>query len=267
MRLAARRISPGRAEGMALVSPVPFSFVGGADAATGAVLDPATGFPGERLGGRVLAFPQGKGSTVGSYVLYGLAKRGAAPAALVNEHAEAIAAAGAILGGVPMVDRVDLGALRTGDRVIVDADRSRVELPDVVARPVVSAFLRNRGRFLVLRRSDRVGTFKGRWSAVSGYIEGREGSRERAAQEIREETGLKGARFRRAGEPLYTRHEATAFEVHPFLFDVPSRRVRLDWENLEYRWIRPAELAKLDTVPRLGTVLDRLLRGEYVRKG
>ncbi|HYM40064.1 MAG TPA: NUDIX domain-containing protein [Thermoplasmata archaeon] len=134
-------------------------------------------------------------------------------------------------------------------------------------RPVVSAFLRNRGRFLVVRRSQRVGTFRGRWSAVSGYIEGREDPRARAAQEVREETGLRGARFRRAAEPLYTRHEGTAFQVHPFLFDVPSRRVHLDWENLEYRWIRPGDLANLDTVPRLGDVLDRLLSGEYLRKG
>ncbi len=267
MRLPARRISPGRGEGTALVSVDSFSFVGGADPATGTVLDSATGAAGEALSGRVLAFPRGKGSTVGSYVLYGLARRHLGPAAIVNEHAEAIVAAGAILGGVPMVDGVDLGALRTGDRIIVDADRGRVDVPAVVERPVVSAFLRNRGRFLVLRRSGEVGTFPGRWSAVSGYVEGREDPRRRAAQEIREETGITGARFRRAAEPLYTRHETTAFRVHPFLFDVPSRRVRLDWENSEYRWIRLAELANLDTVPRLDAVLARLLQGKYLRKG
>lgn len=267
MKLPVRKISPGHAEGTALVSPTPFSFVGGADPSTGAILDEAAGARGEPLAGRIFAFPRGKGSTVGSYVLYGLAKRGLGPAALVNERAEAIVAAGAILGGVPMVDGVDLGALLTGDRVIVDADRSRIDLPNVVCKPVVSAFLRNRGRFLVLRRSDRVGSFQGRWSAVSGYIEGHEDPRDRAAQEVREETGLKGARFRRRAEPLFTRLEATSFEVHPFLFDVPSRRVRLDWENLEYRWIRPGDLAHLETVPRLAAVLDRLLQGEYLRKG
>lgn len=261
MRLRARVIAPGNAQGAALVSPAPFSFVGGVDAATGAVTEEATGCVGERLAGRVFAFPRGKGSTVGSYVLYGLAKRGVGPAALVNQSAEAIVATGAILGGVPMVDRLDLGALTTGDRIRVDADRGFVDLPDVVAKPVVSAFLRHRGRFLVLRRSERVGSFQGRWSAVSGYIEGREDPRRRALQEIREETGVTGARFRGAAEPLITRHEKTAFVVHPFLFDVGSRRVRLDWENVEYRWIAPAELGSLETVPRLGDVLDRLLHG------
>lgn len=261
MKLRARVIAPGHAEGTALVSAAPFSFVGGADPGRGQVLDAATGCAGERLAGRVFAFPRGKGSTVGSYVLYGLAKRGLGPAALVNESAEAIVATGAILGGVPMVDRVDLGALVTGDRVRVDADRGTVDLPDVQAKPVVSAFLRNRGRFLVLRRSDRVGSFQGRWSAVSGYIEGREDPRHRARQELREETGLAGARFRKAGEPLITRLANTAFVVHPFLFDVASRRVRLDWENLECRWVSPDELSELETVPRLRDVLERLLNG------
>lgn len=261
MKLRVRLIAPGHAEGTALVSPVPFSFVGGVDSVTGVVTDAGTGCVGQPLNGRVFAFPRGKGSTVGSYVLYGLAKRGVGPAAVLNESAEAIVATGAILGDVPMVDRVDLGALASGDRIRVDADHGIVDLPNVQAKPVVSAFLRNRGRFLILRRSERVGSFQGRWSAVSGYVEGREDPRRRALQEIREETGLKGARFRRAAEPLITRDGSTAFVVHPFLFDVASRRVRLDWENVEYRWIAPAELPKLETVPRLGNVLDRLLHG------
>lgn len=259
MKLKARRISPGRAEGSALVSLGPFSFVGGADPSTGTVLDPSTGCSGERLSGRAFAFPHGKGSTVGSYALYGLAKRGVGPAALINERAETIVAAGAILSGIPMVDRVDLGAFTTGDRVVVDADRGNVELPDVEAKPVVSAFLRNRGRFLVVRRSERVGSFQGRWSAISGYVEGKEAPRRRASQEIREETGIKGAIVRAAGEPVITRHGNTAFVVHPFLFDVPTRKVKLDWENVEYRWITAGELKGLSTVPRLDVVLERIL--------
>ncbi len=262
MKLKVRRISPGRSEGTVLVSPTAFSFVGGADPETGRVLDESTGLSGETLAGRVFAFPHGKGSTVGSYALYGLAKRGVGPAALVNERAEAIVATGAILGGIPMVDHADLGAFATGDRVVVDADRGTVELPAVEAKPVVSAFLRNRGRFLVVRRSDRVGSFQGRWSAVSGYVEGQEDPRTRAAQEIREETGMKGARFRRTAEPVITRHGNTAFIVHPFLFDAPTRRVRLDWENVEYRWITPSDLKGLLTVPRLDLVMERILAAQ-----
>ncbi len=259
MKLTAHAIAPGRAKGMALVSPVPFSFLGGVDPATGSIVDAATGCAGERLAGRVFAFPYGKGSTVGSYTIYGLAKHSIGPSALVNERAEGIVATGAILGGVPMVDRVDLGAFLAGDRVIVDGNRGTVDLPDVEGKPVVSAFLRNRGRYLVVRRSDRVGSFQGRWSAVSGYIEGDESPRARAGQEVREETRMRGIRLRRAAEPLMTRDGPTAFFVHPFLFDAPSRKVTLDWENVEARWITPEELDSLETVPRLKEVLIRLL--------
>ncbi len=260
MRLPARRISPGKMEGIALVSASPFSFVGGVEPASGTVQDDATGCRGERIAGRVFAFPSGKGSTVGSYVIYGLAKHGIGPAALINERAEAIVAVGAILGEIPMVDRVDLGGFLTGDRVIVDADAGTVELPHVTAKPVVSAFLRNRGRYLVVRRSEKVGSFQGRWSAVSGYVEGDEDLRDRALQEIHEETRISQAKFVAQGSPVTTRAGSTAFVVHPFLFDVGTRTVTLDWENVESRWLTPEELDALETVPRLKDVLSSALR-------
>ena len=258
MRLPARRIAPGRAEGPALVSPSPFSFVGGADPATGEVLDEASGCRGERIAGRVFAFPHGKGSTVGSYVVYGLAKRGVGPAALVNERAEGIVAVGAILAGVPMVDGVDVRGFLPGDRAIVDADAGAIDLPDVRAVPVVSVFLRNRGRLLLVQRGDRVGSFPGRWSAVSGYLERDEDPRDRAVQEVREETGIRDTRFR----PVVARDGPTAYVVHPFLFDVPSRRLQLDWENVTHRWIRSSEIDGFDTVPRLRDVMTSALHGQ-----
>jgi uncharacterized protein len=256
--LRARSIVPGRATGTALVSLAPFSFVGGADPSTGEVLDPDAG-RGERLAGRIFAFPHGKGSTVGTYVIYGLAKRRVGPAAIVNSAAEGIIAVGATLGTIPLVDRVDTACLRTGDRVLVDADRGKVELPDVRGKAVVTAILWNRGRILIVRRSDRVGSFRGRWSAISGSLEGREDPKARAVREIREETGLGRPRFRAAGPPVLARADATIFIVHPFRFDAPSRRVRLDWENVESRWIRPDELNRFRTVPRLQEVVASVL--------
>src|SRR5712691_12563436 len=110
MRIRARGIVPGRASGVAIVSPAPFSFVGGVDPATGSLLNDATGVAGERLDGRIFAFPTGQGSTVGSYVLYGLGKRDHGPAAIVNGRADAVVAVGATLAGIPMVDHVDVGS-------------------------------------------------------------------------------------------------------------------------------------------------------------
>ena len=259
MRIRARGIVPGRASGMAILSPAPFSFVGGVDPATGSIADAATGIAGEPLQGRIFTFPTGKGSTVGSYVLYGLGKRGLGPTGIVNRHADAVVAVGATLAGIPMVDRVDVGGLRTGDRIVVDANRGSVELPDVKGKRVVTAVLRTRGQILIVRRSEKVGTFQGRWSAISGVIEGREDPKHRALVEVREETGLRGIVFRSAGDPVLARDGATMYIVHPFLFDAPSRRVHLDWENVEHRWIRPEELHRFATVPRLTDVVAAVL--------
>jgi uncharacterized protein len=259
MKVRGRGIVPGQATGTAIVSQAPFSFVGGVDPRTGELLDQTSESPPRRLQRRIFAFPNGKGSTVGSYLIYGLAKAGNGPAGIVNARTEAIVAVGASLAGIPLVDRVDVGGLRTGDRMTVDGDRGTVELPDVRATPVVSVVLRNRGRILIVRRSEEVGSFRGRWSAIAGYLEGRENPRRRATQEVREETGLRGLTLRAQGEAVLARDDATMYVVHPFLFDAPTRQVRLDWENVEHRWIRPEELDRFETVPRLRDVLAAVL--------
>jgi len=267
MRIRARGLVAGRATGNALVSSDPFSFVGGVDPATGSILDGATGILGERLDKRIFAFPTGKGSTVGSYVLYGLGKRGHGPAAIVNRRADSVVAVGATLAGIPMVDRVDVGGLRTGDRMVVDGGRGTVELPDIRGKRVVTAILRNRGRILIVRRSEKVGTFRGKWSAISGHIEGREDPKHRAIVEVREETGIRAITFRGAGDAVLARDGTTIYVVHPFLFDTPKRRVRLDWENVEQRWVRPEELDRLETVPRFVDVVAAVLRLSTEHRG
>jgi 8-oxo-dGTP pyrophosphatase MutT (NUDIX family) len=164
-----------------------------------------------------------------------------------------------------MVDRVDIEGIRTGDRIILDGDRGILELPDVKAVPVVSVVLRNRGRILIVRRSDSVGTFRGRWSAISGYLEGHEPPRSRAVREVREETGLRRIVFRASAPPIFARADAKLFVVHPFLFEAPSRKVRLDWENVEHRWIRPEELDQFESVPRLKDVVQEVIGPKAVR--
>ena len=259
MKIDARAISPGRAEARVIVSPAPFSFVGGVDPSSGVILDNSTGHAGASLRGRVLAFPHGKGSTVGSYVLYGLVKKGSGPVAIVNAKAEAIVATGAILAEIPLVDRFDINGLRTGDRVVVDGSRGSVELPDLEARFVVTAILRNRGRILIVRRSEAVGTFQGRWSAISGYLEDGDRPEHRARQEVWEETGIRTAALRASRPPILARQDSVVYVVHPFLFDVSCRRVRLDWENAAHRWVRPDELRRYKTVPRLADVVTSVL--------
>lgn len=126
-RLTGRVIKYGRANGIALVSLEPISFFGMVDVDTGIVIEPGHPLMGERISGRVLVFPTGKGSTVGSYSLYRLAKAGHAPAAIINLESDPIVAVGAIISDIPMVDQVDISQIRTGDRVHIEGEQVIVD--------------------------------------------------------------------------------------------------------------------------------------------
>lgn len=119
-RMQGRVIRAGRAAGQALVSPAPIGFLGGVDPDSGVVVEPNHPLNGQSVAGRVLVFPTGKGSTVGSYTILRLARNGVAPAAMINAESEAIVAVGAIIADIPMVDQVAIALIRDGDWVVLD---------------------------------------------------------------------------------------------------------------------------------------------------
>ncbi len=119
LKLKGRVIYNGEAEGEALVTSQPLSFYGGVDPASGSVIERGHELQGQCVKGRVLVFPHGKGSTVGSYILYRLSKSGLAPAAIINEKCETIVAVGAIISEIPCVDMVDIGKIGRNTRLRV----------------------------------------------------------------------------------------------------------------------------------------------------
>ncbi len=127
MKLVGRKIYSGQAEGEALVTSMAISFFGGVDPETGVVVEHGHELEGQSISGRVLVFPTGKGSTVGSYTLYRLKRAGLAPVAIVNAECETITAVGCIIAEIPCVDRVPIERLRTGMHVRVDGERGVVE--------------------------------------------------------------------------------------------------------------------------------------------
>ncbi len=129
MQIKCHRVASGRASGPALVTGQAISFLGNVNPETGVVVDPAHELFGESIAGKVLVFPGGKGSTVGSYVIYQLKKRGLAPVAMINLLSEPIVAVGAVISGIPLVDRVGEEVLRikSGTIVELDADRELVQ--------------------------------------------------------------------------------------------------------------------------------------------
>lgn len=122
-----RIIKSGIAEGEALVSPEPIGFLGGVDGETGLVIEKGHPLEGQSVAGKVLVFPTGKGSTVGSYVLYQLVCNELAPIAILNAESEPIVAVGAIISDIPMVDRIPIEEIRTGDSVRVDGKQVIVQ--------------------------------------------------------------------------------------------------------------------------------------------
>lgn len=124
MLIRGRGIAKGRGEGPLLVSPAPLSFLSGVDPATGIIVEKGHPLQNQCIAGKVLAFPYGKGSTVGSYVLYALSQNGHAPSAIVNTEAESIIATGAIIGKIPMIDHIEIpmDRLRNGVHVVVDGE-------------------------------------------------------------------------------------------------------------------------------------------------
>lgn len=113
-KLVGRTIYPGQVSGPALVSRMGISFYGGVEPETGVVTESGHDLRGQSIAGKVLVFPSGKGSTVGSYVLYRLAKNGHAPLAIINAECETITAVGCIIAEIPCIDRIDITGIASG---------------------------------------------------------------------------------------------------------------------------------------------------------
>lgn len=126
--LRGRPIVPGSARGIALVSKKPISFLGGVDPDSGVIVERDHDLKGVCVKERVLCFPHGHGSTVGSYVLYSLEKNGVGPKAIINTVADPVVVVGATIADIPMVDKVDIEMIETGDLVEVDGGKGMVKV-------------------------------------------------------------------------------------------------------------------------------------------
>ncbi|GAH67016.1 unnamed protein product [marine sediment metagenome] len=128
---------------------------------------------------------------------------------------------------------------------------------------VVTCFLESGGEILILRRSEQVGSYQGKWAGVSGYID--DTADKQALVEIEEETGLCGEDLRliKRGKPLATEDEKlnVKWVVHPYLFHIKDRdKIKIDWEHKETKWIDPKEIDNYQTVPMLKETLARVYK-------
>jgi len=132
------------------------------------------------------------------------------------------------------------------------------------ATKIVTCFLKNGDKILILKRSDKVKSMKSLWAGISGIIENNESPLERTKIEIFEELGIEASQIKLLKEsakmriisPQYENHE---WEVYPFLFSVENPKIKLNWENSEYKWVKVEEISNYETVPSLDKVLSNLL--------
>ncbi|MCW3135394.1 MAG: DUF126 domain-containing protein [Canidatus Methanoxibalbensis ujae] len=125
-RFYGRSVVKGVAKGEVLFSSHRISFLGGVDPKSGTVVDPSLDIFGKCVAGKILVFDGGKGSTVGSYVIYQLKLHGKHPRAMIVRKADTIVAVGAIIAEIPMIE-MDLN-LNGGETVLVNATEGFVEI-------------------------------------------------------------------------------------------------------------------------------------------
>ena len=256
MMFQGRSISNGRARGEVIKLDDPLSFLGGVDGATGdlRVRD-------GNVAGKILVFPKGKGSTVGSYVMYDLMVHGKEPAAVINETAETIVATGAVISSIPMVDRIpSVRMFEDGDIVTVDATAGTVEIEGLEYKEVVSSVVSRNGKCILEKRPDRCHSFPGHWSLVAGKIEQGETPVEAARREILEETSIRVGAPLDSMEPLLAREGKTLFKVYPFHFDAGDQEAILNDENESYVWASIEDAERLTTVTDTLAVMRRFLQ-------
>lgn len=244
MNLQGRGIYEGEAEGEVVKVDGNVSFLGDVDPATGEVFDE------KDISGSIFVFPGGKGSTVGSYVIYQLKKEGTAPVAMINELSETIVASGAIISEIPLVDKIDLDLIREGDRVKVDGEKGVVELKGVELHSEIGLFLEKDGSIL-LRKEEVKGKTGKKWSILFADKESQKSEKllDQARLELSKE--IKGEfEFLSKGGSVSVREANKIREIHPLLFKVKDD-LDLGRSDERYRWTDPGEIKDMDTVPKL----------------
>jgi hypothetical protein len=126
MELKGTIVFKGKVRGEALVTKDQISFYGGVDPEKGIVTEKGHELEGQSFVGKILVFPSGKGSTVGSYGIYRAKKNGVAPMGMINNDCETIVAVGAIISEIPMVNAIDISQIKTGDMVEIDGETVKI---------------------------------------------------------------------------------------------------------------------------------------------
>jgi predicted aconitase with swiveling domain len=171
IRIAGRGVSKGEVQGRVIKSLLPLSLGEDVSLETSEILNKESELYGEPLSGKVLVFPNYKQMEEYPDTLSKLKKSNLQPKALVAESLDSNVVQDAINSFLPAVDMIDISLLDYDDKVIVNGTSGLVELRNVILKNVATSVITHKGKVLLLKRSEDVGTYKGKWACVSGYVE------------------------------------------------------------------------------------------------
>ena len=132
----------------------------------------------------------------------------------------------------------------------------RIDYTESDTAPVVSIFVKHREEILILKRSEKVSTYQGKWNNIGGYLDEFKDVKQKVLEELREETGIeeemiasiKTGKFSEFSDKILNK----TWLIHPFIVELKEKpEIKLDWEHTEYRWIKPEEISEFDIVPDL----------------
>ena len=130
---------------------------------------------------------------------------------------------------------------------------------------VMTVFLEHNGYFLLMKRSDKVGSYTGKWNAIAGYIDEEKPLKQKVLEEVEEETKIKEEAISIISPgKVYQANDSKlgkTWIVHPVHVLLKERpNIVLDWEHTDYKWVTPKEFEKLDTVPHFGKSFENAIR-------
>lgn len=121
----------------------------------------------------------------------------------------------------------------------------RINYSDAERVPTVAVFLKFENKILVLKRSKEVSNYQERWSVITGYLDEVEPLIEKAYKEVEEETGvdIDEVSSVAVADPIEVEDGDRVWVTFPVLMKLRSEpQVKLNWESIEYRWIKVEEI-------------------------
>ncbi|MDX1766026.1 MAG: NUDIX domain-containing protein [Candidatus Saccharimonadales bacterium] len=126
--------------------------------------------------------------------------------------------------------------------------------------PVVNCAVYSGGKLLILKRSDTVIAYPGKWNGISGFIDTLDPIEEIARWELKEEAGIDDSLI--ASLEVLEPHEYVDSQIARTWVVFPVRvllnrgpEIRLNEEHTEYKWVEPEMAYKEALLPEFINVI------------